>query len=392
LFNALSAPQVDTAYPVALANALAGQDLNGSLHEIAIWFDSDESWSFEISPAGNFMVVAMHELGHGLGFESGLYESYNIGFCGDGPSGYLYPCPTAYDRLVVDALGVPLLDYKMPDPRVLGAKLKSDANFGGANTRLANAGAAVPLYTPPVFDQGSSIVHLAMSYIGSPEGLMTPTAGVAPGSLVGPLTLQMFRDLGWPLAGSWPNLSSSGPLALGVDQSSGFTAALDWPAYAGQAITYDWKVDDQPAIQHSGAGLTDTLSLDWGTAGLHRVVITASGPFGQAATTRLLLVFDLDLTGPASCSPGSSCFYTASLLPGNTSLPVDYLWQASEQSDISHPNQGASDTVAFTWSSAGQKTITLTVTIAGQSIQAVYTVTVGGGGLPVKLFLPAMQR
>jgi hypothetical protein len=48
--------------------------------------------------------------------------------------------------------------------------------------------------------------------------------------------------------------------------------------------------------------------------------------------------------------------------------------------------------VAFTWSSAGQKTITLTVTIAGQPIQAVHTVTVGGGGLPVKLFLPAMQR
>lgn len=389
LFNPPNAPQVDSAYPIALANTLAGLDLNGSQHELSIWFDADESWSFAVDPPGNFLIAALHELGHGLGFESGFYESYNIGFCGDGPSGYLYPCPTVFDRAVVDASGVPLLSYKLPDPRVLGTKLKSDAHFGGPNTRLSNGGGAVQLYTPAVFDQGSSISHLALSYTGGADGLMTPSAGVASGSPpIGPLTVQIFRDLGWPLAGGAPNLSTSGPAALGLDQPLAFQTQLVWPAYSGQPVTYTWTVDGQPDILHTGAGLTDTLTQSWNESGLHTLIVTASGPFGQASTTRSLLVFDLHLSGPSSCAPGASCTYTAGLLPDATYLPVSYHWQASEQSDVLHPDIGTSDALVYTWSTAGIKTITLTATIAGQPIQALHTVTVGGG----KIYLPMLRR
>lgn len=389
LFNTLNAPQVDSAYPLALANALAGSDLNGSQHELAIWFDADESWSFTVDPPGSFLIAALHELGHGLGFESGFYESYNVGFCADGPSGYLYPCPTIFDRAVVDGSGVPLLSYKLPDPRVLGSKLKSDARFGGPNTRLSNGGAAVQLYTPAVFDQGSSISHLALSYTGGADGLMTPSAGVASGSPpIGPLTVQIFRDLGWQLAGGAPNLTTSGPAALGLDQPFAFQAQLAWSAYSGQPVTYTWSVDGQPGIQHTVADLTDALTLSWSASGLHALILTASGPFGQVSTTRSLLVFDLHLSGPASCAPGASCTYTAGLLPGATYLPVSYHWQASDQSDVLHPDIGTSDSLVYTWSTPGIKTIILTATIAGQPIQVMYTVTVSGAALPLKLFLP----
>ena len=87
-----------------------------------------------------------------------MYESYNIGFCGNGPY-YWYLCPTVYDRFVVDSLDVPLLDYLNSSPPTLGTRLKSDASFGGPNTRTQN-GAAARLNTPATFEQGVSLSHL----------------------------------------------------------------------------------------------------------------------------------------------------------------------------------------------------------------------------------------
>ena len=153
--NFPGAPLVDTAYPIALANALSGSDLNPAHMDMTLQFKSDVTWSFvttphRTAPAANedFVTVALHELAHGLGFTGNMYEDYNIGFCGDGLYGYLYPCPTPYDWFVVDSAGVPLLNYHTPDPRELGTRLKSDANFGGPNTSVANGGTAAKLYTP----------------------------------------------------------------------------------------------------------------------------------------------------------------------------------------------------------------------------------------------------
>lgn len=168
--NAAGATLVDVHYPIALANALAGSDLAPAQSDIAIHFDADVDWSFATDgpPTGSvdFVSVALHEMAHGLGFTGNMYESYNVGFCGDGPYGFLYPCPTPYDWFAVDSDGVRLLEHLQPDPRDLGAKLKSDAQFGGPNA-VASLGGAVKLYTPATWQHGSSLSHLDPAVFGS---------------------------------------------------------------------------------------------------------------------------------------------------------------------------------------------------------------------------------
>ena len=94
----------DTLFHVALAEALIGENLNGTTPEIATRFNGDigvnpncltgQDWYYGLdgnTPAGsiNFLNVVMHEIGHGLGFSgfanvtsgallSGFPDIYNL--------------------------------------------------------------------------------------------------------------------------------------------------------------------------------------------------------------------------------------------------------------------------------------------------------------------------
>ena len=78
-----NAPVANRLYNVALANSLAGTDLNGGTPEINSTFNSDidtgcsgsTGWYYGVdgnAPAGtiNLFPVILHELGHGLGFQT----------------------------------------------------------------------------------------------------------------------------------------------------------------------------------------------------------------------------------------------------------------------------------------------------------------------------------
>lgn len=286
LFNSPNTPFIDTAYPAALANALAGQDLVPG-PEISIAFRAGHSWDFASDPPGNFVTVAEHELGHGLGFTGNLYASYGVGFCGDGLLGPLYPCPTVFDRFVVDSLGVTLLDYKTPDPRILGQKLVSDANFGGPNAFARYLNADPKLYTPAEFVQGSSLSHLDTGFSGTAEALMLPFDPVAG---IGPVTRGIFQDLGWKLSDGSPNLSLDGPRTVPPGDPAAFSAAVTWGGYTGQPLTYTWQIDGGETITHTGRGLTDTLTLYWENEGLKTLAVMASGLEQAAGATRAVRV------------------------------------------------------------------------------------------------------
>jgi hypothetical protein len=82
--NSTNAPLPNTIYPIALANKLAGSDLNAATAEINATFNSDYDNGC-LSPGtrfyygldgnnptstANLLVVLLHEMGHGLGFAS----------------------------------------------------------------------------------------------------------------------------------------------------------------------------------------------------------------------------------------------------------------------------------------------------------------------------------
>src|SRR4029078_10877518 len=92
------APQPYTWYPNALANAIAGFDVDPSHDDLNVTFNSDfADWYFgtDGQPGGlvDFETVALHEMGHALGFIGSMTVSSGVGNWG---AGSVYPF--VYDR------------------------------------------------------------------------------------------------------------------------------------------------------------------------------------------------------------------------------------------------------------------------------------------------------
>lgn len=205
------APQIGTWYPVGLANKLANKDLNPSISDIRARFSQNyPNWYFgtDANMPGNqinFISVALHELGHGLGFIGSMrvddgsenLECIGVTNCGlYGYSGY----PMIYDRFTENGAGIPLLDFENHS-MLLGKQLTSnDVYFDGQNARSANAGLRVPIYAPSSWKPGSSYSHLAESYNGTDHALMT--FSISAGETIhhpGEVTLGLFTDMGWSI-------------------------------------------------------------------------------------------------------------------------------------------------------------------------------------------------
>jgi hypothetical protein len=389
--NFAGAPMVATYYPVALANALHGADLTPSGGDIGLQFKSTVGWSYATTTPGggeDFVSVALHELAHGLGFIGYMVAEYNVGFCGTGTAGARYPyCPTPYDRLAVDSAGTYLLDYLTPDPRELGKRLMgstADANAGGPNARLANGGSPARLYTPINFVWGTSFSHLDTAFQYTDSRLMTPYSSAT--RTPGPVTLGILQDMGWPRAEA-ANLTTAGPLVVGVGNTTTFTGTLAWPGYAGQPLTYTWTTDLSP-VTHAGTGATDVVEMSWSDPGIEMLQVTATGSGVDVGAARALLVFDVLASGPTQGDTGQSYTFNAALTPSSGGYPVTFTWQATDQDPVSHTGATAGDSVAFTWSTPGTKTITVAATVDGETVQTTHVIGIGGPALSEFVFLP----
>jgi hypothetical protein len=393
--NFAGAPQVNTDYPRALANALNGSDLHPELIDMRLEFNANLAWSFAVIPeSGNdFISVALHELAHGLGFIGNMYVYYSAGWCGDGAFGALYPCPTPYDRLAVDSSNIPLLDYQA-DRFVLRDRLQGDAHSGGPNTRVANDGAAAKLYTPPSWQHGSSLSHLDLAMFGSgPNRLMSPTYAIA--RHPGPVTLAMLQDMGWLRADGVPNVSTIGPLIVGVGHTATFTGTFAAPGDAGQPMTYTWAATDHAPLVRRGPGSVDIVTLSWSEPGEKALTITVDTGTATAGVVRRTLAYGVELGGPAEGKTSTVLTFHADVVPDAAGQPVTFTWEATGQPPVVRTHAQTSDSQAFTWSQPGLKTVTVTASVAGASARgsgAVEIVDDGGIVFGHSLYLPLAQR
>ena len=193
--NFPNAPDKTLYYAAALANALAGNDLDLNNPELEITISSDAPWYYGVDgkcPPKSFDLVSviLHEMGHGLGFISGSYY--------DEYSGYgRVDLPTPFDAYAQLPDGRRLAD--MPSPSIeTGKALTSPLYWSGENGIKANNGIKPPLYTPSIYEPGSSVSHLderTFSQAGA-NRVMTPNLDSGevfhlPGSLL----LAMFDDM-----------------------------------------------------------------------------------------------------------------------------------------------------------------------------------------------------
>ena len=206
LFRGFVGAEPDVWYPVALAEAIAGRDLNDPEDaDIVVSANSTANWYFGTD--GNtprreidLVSVMLHELGHGLGFLSSV-DTINenqlaIGF------GTRF---IIYDLFLETPDGVPLTEptvFTNPSEDLLMAATSNNLRFGGPRATEENGGQRPPLFTPAVFDNGSSVSHLNENTYrpGDINALMTPflSAGEAAHD-PGPVTLGLFEDMGWTI-------------------------------------------------------------------------------------------------------------------------------------------------------------------------------------------------
>jgi len=202
-----NAPQAGTWYAVALAEKLAGAELNGaSSADINANFSSAiPNWYFGTDgnpPAGQFdlVTIVLHELGHGLTFAGSMTVTSGQGSWG--LSGF----PMIYDRFAENGAGQSLTNTSLfPNPSTtLATQLQSNSVFfNGPHAVTGNGGTRPPLYAPASWIQGSSYSHLdeATYPAGNPNSLMTPEFGMAEAiHNPGPVALGMFQDMGWSIS------------------------------------------------------------------------------------------------------------------------------------------------------------------------------------------------
>nr|HMT20896.1 FG-GAP-like repeat-containing protein [Promineifilum sp.] len=212
------APQASTFYWSALANALAGTDLNTSADDISATFSSNigttgclesSGWYFGLdgnSPGNriDFVSVLIHELGHGLGFSTGV----NLG-TGAKLSGF----DDAFIKFL-EHHGATPSDYPSMSnaQRVTASTANGNLHWTGANVRAAAGiltngavGDHVRMYAPTTQKPGSSVSH--WDEVLSPNQVME-WAYTEP--LHKPaLELPAFRDMGWPMANFTISVSAS---------------------------------------------------------------------------------------------------------------------------------------------------------------------------------------
>ncbi len=207
--NFIGATRLNTYYPIALAEKMAHANLNGDSPDIVATFSQDyPSWyigtglpKLPSKPSAtdgeiDLYSVVLHEMGHGLGFIGQL----DVDAAGTNAQ---YSAAEIFDQFITNAKGTSLTDttvFKNPSV-ALKTELSTPQNLLlNSPTVNKNIPKKAYLYSPSVFNSGSSIYHVDQSTypVGDPNALMTPF--IAQGEItrsIGPIVSSAFADFGW---------------------------------------------------------------------------------------------------------------------------------------------------------------------------------------------------
>lgn len=273
-------------YPSALVNQYQGCDLAPAVADIIIVFNSNINWYYGTDLATpltqyDFVSVALHELGHGLGFfGTGKFDdgvganecdgTANNGCIGlpNGPINYSGNF-MVFDEYVANSIGTDINTFTNPSGN-MGLQLTGDDLFWqGANGIVANGGMSPKLFVPTTFQLGSSYSHLDENTFpaGNQHSLMTPALGAGEAIHdVGDVCRGMFQDMGWTLA----NIPQT-RFEVRTVGYSGLTH--DFLDASAQAASWEWDFENDGFVDAIVQNPTHTYPIP----GTYTVSLTLNG-------------------------------------------------------------------------------------------------------------------
>lgn len=194
-----NAPSDTTFYPIALAEKLAGEQLNLE-GEPEVFCSFSSTFDFYFGTDGNtpsgqydFVTIVLHELGHGLGFAG--VEGYANGI---GNWDYFNNKSARYNEFVELNNGSSFLELENNSTATGDAVVGNNLFFNG-DLSVTTLGSRPKLYAPTTYNGGSSFSHLDESTYpaGHEHSLMSPQVGSGESIFDPGVSLDIFADMGW---------------------------------------------------------------------------------------------------------------------------------------------------------------------------------------------------
>jgi RHS repeat-associated protein len=99
------------------------------------------------------------------------------------------------------------------------------------------------------------------------------------------------------------------------------------------------------------------------------------------------------ITGPATGVVHTTYTFTATASPPSTTLPIEYVWQATGQSSSPPPQTGDRiSTVTFKWDIPGTQTITVTASNSAGTTSITHTIKIPSGPSEFRAYLPLILK
>lgn len=227
--NFKGAQRINVFYPVALAEKITGNNLNGDNPDLFANFNSNFNWHFDPDDpdmeAGQYdlTTVVLHEIGHGLGFSGTFTNSSNQGSFGLLGTGV----PVVYDAFIQNSAEANLIEtFPSPSTSLSGQLLSGTLFFDGHS-------GTNKIYAPNPFNGGSSISHLdEATFNETANALMTPQVASQERIRDPGIALEILKDLGWDMVfidhnklGDTENIVGPYLVTATIDSDNGYDPA-----------------------------------------------------------------------------------------------------------------------------------------------------------------------
>lgn len=198
---------------------LTGIDANGPAADGEVSVNFGEPWDLDDDVAADhfdFKATIIHELVHALGFVSGVFaDGTDLYETPPGIPGVWFP----FDRHLSDASGDRIIDENYAlDPNLWealstgGTSPENGLFFAGPHTVAANDGEPVGLYSPAIWEDGSSGSHLDDDNPDLAGLAMLAASDTGPYTRdLSPLEIAMLRDIGYSI-----NAPTTAPVTIDV--------------------------------------------------------------------------------------------------------------------------------------------------------------------------------